>query len=820
MAISERPFPASVVLTMVDGRQIAGRITRFSPCVPDLTVQLDTPGPEGKAGERALIRGEAVAVVAFHSVLGAVKCAPKLGLRPCKLHLLTGDVLSVRAPVPPEPNTVGFYALPDEADWEVREYFVYSHGVRRQELDEPLGELLLREGLVSSEAIRSGLEKQERERGQLIGEVLVEFGKVAKDEVERAVASRERRKRRLGEILVESSLVSRQDVEAAVAEQKRRRGKRLGEILIEQGSISEEGLMRALSTKFNMPFVDLEEVPPDHGAMALVPRGIAENLGILPLYADSKHIVVAISDPLAVNAADLLRQRVKQAVVEVLATPAQLSRHLQAALDADPVLLPQDEIGDILAALSNDPGFLDGANGDPVRAEIEESDGGVIRLVNHIITEAYRRGASDIHIEPNGAGSDLLVRFRVDGRCALFHRIPYHFRQAVVARIKIMANLNISERRLPQDGKIRFSSRDHVIELRVATYPTVNNNEDVVMRILASSKPIPLEQMMFSPSNLERVHEAIREPHGLVLCVGPTGSGKTTTLHSALAAINTPERKILTAEDPVEITQAGLRQVQVKPSIGFTFSAAMRAFLRADPDVIMVGEMRDKETAETGVEASLTGHMVFSTLHTNSAPETITRLLDMGLDPFSFADSLRLVVAQRLARKLCVKCKRAYRASPDDYRALEHAAEPREHARVYAQQLASAFGVGIEPNHLYRARGCSACHGTGYRGRVALHEVLVVSDDIRAAICRRAPADEVRDIALREGMSTLVRDGVDKVLAGLTDLQQVMAVCAAVGKKAREARPSSGPTSTDAPTLRPTGRHPRFSRGLPLPEHH
>lgn len=795
--ISERPFPASVVLTTVDGRQVTGRIKQFSPYAPDLTILLECDdGPGRKAGQRVLMRGETVAVVAFYSVLGAVKCAPKHGLRPCKLHLVTGDMLRVRAPVPPDANSVGFYALPHESDWDVREYFVYNHGVHRQELSEPLGEVLVQQGLVSRAAIGEGLRRQEQERGQLIGEVLVEFGNVAADDVERALASQKRRKGRLGDILIESALVTRDEVESAAEEQRRRRGRRLGEILVDQGCIDEVGLMRALSTKFHMPLVNLAEVPPDRKAMAHVPRGIVESLGILPLYADSKHLVVAIADPLAVNAPDLLRRRVKQTVVEVLATPSQLREHLHAALESDPALPPQDEIGDILDTLSNDPSFIAGPDNDAGNYEVQESDGGVIRLVNHIITEAYRRGASDIHIEPNGTGADLVVRFRIDGRCVLFHQIPHHYRQAVVARIKIMAHLDIAERRLPQDGKIRFGVQNRMIELRVASYPTVNNNEDVVMRILAGSKPIPLEKMMFSGRNLAVVHQNIEQPYGLVLCVGPTGSGKTTTLHSALAAINTRERKIVTAEDPVEITQAGLRQVQVRPAIGFTFASAMRAFLRADPDVIMVGEMRDQETAATGVEASLTGHMVFSTLHTNSAAETITRLLDMGLDPFSFADSLRLIIAQRLARKLCGSCKQPYEATLEDRRALVEAGGPREHIARHVHQLAEAFGVRARPNQLFRARGCGACNGTGYRGRVAIHEVLSVSEELRAAIAQRASAQAILEVAKRGGMSTLVQDGVDKVLVGITDLKQVMAVCARVNEPT--AAPSNG-----VPTLRP-----------------
>jgi type II secretory ATPase GspE/PulE/Tfp pilus assembly ATPase PilB-like protein len=358
----------------------------------------------------------------------------------------------------------------------------------------------------------------------------------------------------------------------------------------------------------------------------------------------------------------------------------------------------------------------------------------------------------------------------VDGECFTYQGVPAAYRNQLIARIKIMAGLDISERRKPQDGKIRFRLGEKTIELRVATLPTVNKNEDAVLRILASSKPLPLERMGLSERNLREVRAAIRQPYGLILCVGPTGSGKTTTLHSALGDINTPDTKIWTAEDPVEITQPGLRQVQVSAKIGLTFASCMRAFLRADPDVIMVGEMRDQETASTAVEASLTGHLVMSTLHTNSAPETITRLLDMGLDPFTFGDSLLAIVAQRLTRTLCAKCRTTEKGSAEDFAEL---------VRAYDEAtLASTFNVEYGPGfRVWRPKGCEACSNTGYKGRLALHEVLVTTNEIRALIARKAPVEEIRKAACATGMTTLLQDGAAKVIAGQTDMKQVLAVC-------------------------------------------
>ena len=387
-----------------------------------------------------------------------------------------------------------------------------------------------------------------------------------------------------------------------------------------------------------------------------------------------------------------------------------------------------------------------------------------------MILDAHRQDASDIHVEPQGNRRKTLIRFRVDGVCSVYQEIPAEYRRAVVSRIKILAGLDIAERRQPQDGKIRLRTPHGPIELRVATIPTIQGNEDVVLRLLASSKHMALADMGMNERNLAAMRDAISHPHGLILCVGPTGSGKTTTLHAALAAINCSERKIWTAEDPVEITQRGLRQVQVNPKIGFTFAAALRAFLRADPDVIMIGEMRDPETANIAVESSLTGHLVMSTLHTNSAPETVVRLLDMGLDPFSFADALRCVLAQRLARRSCQHCREPYAASGDEYERIV--------AWYGADALEQRFGVrSAQALRLWRNSGCDNCGGGGSRGRVALHELLVVDSPVRQAIQRRAPADEIRELAAAGGMITLLQDGVEKAILGHTTIKHVMAVC-------------------------------------------
>jgi type II secretory ATPase GspE/PulE/Tfp pilus assembly ATPase PilB-like protein len=400
--------------------------------------------------------------------------------------------------------------------------------------------------------------------------------------------------------------------------------------------------------------------------------------------------------------------------------------------------------------------------------ELDENDSAVIRLANQIIMDAYKARASDIHVEPYGAQKDTVIRYRVDGGCSEYQKIPGAYRRAIVARLKIMAQLDIAERRKPQDGKIKFKLPEgRELELRVATIPTANQNEDVVMRILSATEPIPIEKLGMTERNLREMKKISEKPYGLILCVGPTGSGKTTTLHSVLGYINKPERKIWTAEDPVEITQYGLRQVQVMPKIGFDFASAMRAFLRADPDVIMVGEMRDEETASTGIEASLTGHLVFSTLHTNSSVETVVRLLDMGLDPFNFADALLGVLAQRLVKRLCSECKAEYHPARAEYDEL---------AEAYGREAFEQLHPYDESLVLYKGKGCANCAKTGYRGRGAIHELLITTDELKRLIQTKARVADMLTRAKAEGMTTLVQDGVLKSLQGLTDFRQVKAV--------------------------------------------
>ena len=447
--------------------------------------------------------------------------------------------------------------------------------------------------------------------------------------------------------LLEHNLITRDELDAAIAE-SRRKGIDVETVLIDEYRVPKKEVGQALSTFFNCSFVEFDDrAAIDPSLIKGINFDYLKANSWIPLRREGANVDVLVDNPKDLHKIEQIQLLMKGAKVQFfVGLRKDILQYLYAASGKHDML---DSIQNIIGELT----------GDEVVSEDEDEEGGgvheddnvIVRLANQIIVDAYKRGASDIHIEPYTARQDTVVRIRIDGQCREYQRIPPTYRRALVSRIKIMARLDIAERRKPQDGKIKFRlPTNREIELRVATIPTANANEDVVMRILAASEPIPMDQLQMSERNIRVFHTIIRRPYGLVLVVGPTGSGKTTTLHSALGAINTPELKIWTAEDPVEITQYGLRQVQVNSRIGFTFAAAMRAFLRADPDVVMVGEMRDEETAHIGIEASLTGHLVFSTLHTNSAVETVTRLLDMGLDPFNFADALLGVLAQRLVQ--------------------------------------------------------------------------------------------------------------------------------------------------------------------------
>ncbi|NPC55065.1 GspE/PulE family protein [Caenimonas soli] len=512
-------------------------------------------------------------------------------------------------------------------------------------------------------------------------------------------------------------------------------------------------------------------------------RDFVEEQGWLPLEESPEGLVVMCMDPEAVRGSRIVPQ--------VFPRFAKFSYRVTTQTEFEETLAQlygaEDgaSIDELLADLSAP---MDDEGGDDTGLESAAADNELVKFVNKVIIDAYNQKVSDIHIEPLPGKAKTGIRFRIDGTLQPYVEVPSHFRQAMVTRLKIMCDLDISEKRKPQDGKIKFKKFGPLdIELRVATIPSAGGVEDVVMRILAAGEPIPLEKLGLTPHNKERLEKTVSKPYGLFYVCGPTGSGKTTTLHSILKFLNTPDTKIWTAEDPVEITQKGLRQVQINRKAGIDFALIMRAFLRADPDIIMVGESRDKETVSMGVEASLTGHLVFSTLHTNSAPESITRLLDMGMDPFNFADALLGILAQRLAKKLC-DCKEEYAPDVDEVKLFvaEYAEELRHSSAWksdYAGEAKKLYDSWVKAYgqdgrlKFYKAVGCVKCNKTGYKGRIGLHELLIADDHIKRLIQERARVAELFSASVETGMRTLKMDGMEKIMLGLTDLKQVRSVC-------------------------------------------
>lgn len=564
--------------------------------------------------------------------------------------------------------------------------------------------------------------------------------------------------------LLSNHIITEKELQKSI-EVARQRKESIENILINELKIAKKQVMKSLSEFYEVPHVEFTQNTPIPGELmaGLKVPFMKKNVWV-PLKTEDKKIILAIDNPHDLQKIDEIKALFTgKAIQFVVALPQDIQNFIK--------LFTHDEeelagIDDILSQLQEESDYIEEAE-----SAVAEEDSAVVQLVNKIILDAYMRGASDIHIEPYPGKENTQVRIRVDGSCSVYQTIPFSYKNAVVSRIKIMADLDIAERRRPQDGKIKFKKyggKD--IELRVATVPTQGRIEDVVMRVLPSGDPLPLDQIGFSKTNYDNFVSAIEKPYGLIFVCGPTGSGKTTTLHSAMSYINKIDTKIWTAEDPVEITQKGLRQVQVKPEIGFDFAAAMRSFLRADPDVIMVGEMRDKETTRIGIEASLTGHLVLSTLHTNSATESIMRLLDMGMDPFNFADAILCILAQRLVRTLCEDCKKSYHPTERDYEDLV-----REYGiDDFNRSVNMPFSDSMV---LFKKEGCANCNDVGYKGRMGLHELLMGTDEMKRLIQNSARMEELREQAEKDGMTTLKQDGIEKIFHGHCDLLHVRKVC-------------------------------------------
>ncbi len=693
-----------------------------------------------------------------------------------------------------------FLYPPLGSDGKVQRLFVPRCAYERFEVGSRIGEVLVGQHSATTVQVDRALEMQRKLRALKVGEILVARKVVTADQLLQALDRQSKLPMiRIGEALVSLGMIDNSQLREALAQQKTDRGVPLGEMLVRMGVVTQADLRVALARRMGFPLVDLDTFPVEVDALRKVGYTIAQRLRVMPLLMRDGRLIVALQAVehrhavirelefvAGVKVVPVLGhcQNLDSALVGAYGKIGALGGEALATAEAAlPIEFESDKTDELLLTLEREGARAVKEVKDET-ATIEQSDNVLVRMIDRMIIQAHSEGVSDIHIESSPGLEKVRVRFRKDGVLHTYLELPPNYRSAIIGRIKVMCDLDISEKRKAQDGKINFAkfSPQHRIELRVATIPTYGGLEDVVMRILTSARPMPLGRLEMSERNLAQFKLAVERPYGLVLCVGPTGSGKTTTLHSALSYINVPERKIWTVEDPIEITQPGLRQVQVNARIGWTFAMALRALLRADPDVIMLGEIRDRETAQIAIEASLTGHLVLSTLHTKGAPETVTRLLDMGMDPFNFADSLLAVLAQRLVRRLCLACRTSRPATKDEVDELladhmhaysDEAAPPETRDEVHQGWLTRHARDG--KLLVYSSPGCPHCGNSGYKGRTGLHELMVTSRELRHQIQIGATADTLYQVALREGMRTLRQNGIDKVLAGHTTIEEVRA---------------------------------------------
>ncbi len=705
---------------------------------------------------------------------GSLEARPTHEKRKCVIVFKDATTLETET-VSVLPRKAGlFLFVADYADMILR-WFVPVDAVANYRIGDPIGQVLRDRNVVTDAAIKAGLRKQQQLQSAKIGDYLTDQGVVTREQLETALLRQEdiSSHLKLGDVMVRDKLITAEQRDAALAIQASNRRKLLGEILVEAGAVTHEVLRKVLVDQLGVPSINLARFQFDPNAIKAISAELAHKYLVMPLYRTDTRIAVGMENPLSWEALHDI-----EFFTGLKVDPAIVAREelLLAIAQFYGGKTDNVEIAQLVAQLG-----IEGRAVERVHDEVvTELDSTLVRLVNKMIMDAYDQGASDIHIESMPGDKPSRVRFRVDGILAPYIDIPPNFRAALVSRLKIMCDLDISERRRPQDGKINFEDfASRHIELRVITMPTANGMEDVVMRILAAPRALSLDQLSLSPHVLAELKVMAARSFGLLFVCGPTGSGKTTTLHSLLSHINTPQRKIWTVEDPIEISQDGLCQVQVNEKLGLSFPEVLRSFLRADPDVIMVGETRDSETARTVIAASLTGHLVFSTMHTNSAVESIVRLLDFGLDPFNFSDALLGIVGQRLVRRLCTACRTPHIASREEIDALAH--EYCHDLELVPAEIAarwrSLYGNSAGEITLYSPTGCALCDQSGYKGRMGVYELVVASPAIKANIQARATSAEILRGAIGSGMTTLEQDAIEKILQGHLDLSQVLVSC-------------------------------------------
>ena len=771
------------MLAMHDGRNVLGKVLRLDMVASTLEFQVDTGTLDQKAVRQT------IDFAAFKSIYltrtielepqpvpsDSIEISPGKGRQKCTVHFKDGGEFEFDTIGIVERKAGLFLFMVNDANNIVR-WFIPAGGIASYRTGDPLGKTLVDRKILLPAVIDAGLEKQQQLRTAKLGDYLMQQNIITPEQLDTALQKQKGMGHlRLGDVLVQGKLITSTQLDDALATQAHDRKIPLGEILVEMGAVSKETIRRALVEKLGVPVVNLRKFQCQPNAVKALSAELAHKHTVMPLYGTATRIAVALENPMDWKVLQELEFYCNRKIDPVLASRDDLLLVI-AQFYGSSSHGSQVNISELVAELGGAEVALEPMAGEVVN----ESDNTLVRLVNKIIVDAIEQGASDIHIESAPGAKPSKVRLRKDGVMVPYTLVPPNFRAALISRLKIMGELDISEKRRPQDGKIKFEDFGPArVELRLLTIPTANGVENIVMRILSSPKALSLEKIGLSPRILEELQRLAVKPYGLLFVCGPTGSGKTTTLHSLLSYVNTPERKIWTAEDPIEITQDGLCQVQVNAKIGLTFPEVLRSFMRADPDVIMVGETRDPETAATVIAASLTGHLVMSTMHTNSAVESVVRLLDFGMDPFNFADAMLGIVGQRLVRRLCTSCREADLATVEeiDKLAAEYCSGTTLNAGEVVADWRTRHGDSSGDLKLHRAVGCEHCGHSGYAGRLGLHELLVGSEAVKRKIHARAGVAELTQTAMAEGMLSIKQDGIEKVLQGQTDMKQVQASC-------------------------------------------
>ncbi len=745
---AEQAKPKEAMIRLINGDALHGNIVSFSP--DDNCIQFRIKNNQ-TAGKVKILPVNEVAYIAFIRTSASSMATSRLPeMKSMYIYTVTGEIFDAYV-LNLSMHPSGFYAFEPATDSRKRaanhpgaskgkaqttvikspekyEYiYFFHHGVRTHEDKSPIGKLLVAEKFVSEDDLQRSLKLQKEKRKTPIGHILVENFGIDSRQVNSALQQQKRKRKKLGEILLDAGLVKPEDIDKALSIQTEQQGKRLGDILVEIGCVSEKSLLLALAAKFHLPIVDLNNHPIDPDAIYEVDTSLIMKFQWLPIAADAETLTVAVSDPLDMEAYDAFRFSANKHIREVLVLPSQLWRYIEETLATS----VEDESEKLLIDLNMQKGDV-GTEGQPNEVELMKNAGAtpVVQLVNKIIAGGLRKGASDIHLLPQA--THLTLAYRINGDILRDTKIQKEIQQHVISRIKIISGMDISEHRLPQDGRLVVQYKKRPVELRVSVIPNIHG-ESVVMRILNKEVNVDIETLGLRKEDCQRISRIIQKPHGLILATGPTGSGKSTTLFALVKSLTNSPTHIVTIEDPVEAEIPGVNQIQVKPKIGLDFARILRNILRHDPDIIMLGEIRDHDTAEIAMRAALTGHLLLSTLHTNTAVDTVVRLVDMGIPSYLLAQGLLAVISQNLIKSLCPSCRKVVNVSQPTAVLLNDLDMP-------------------VPEQLFCATGCSKCSQTGYSGRCVAYELLEIDESLAQAIHDGVIGQELQHIAVEAGM--------------------------------------------------------------------